>query len=202
MLKFILPNFLFHIEKWKWNDEYRVYVSTLGNFKDEHKKPLPIRINSKNGYVMINTACGYKLAHRLVMLTFCPIPNAEDLTVDHKDHNKRYNALENLEWVTKEENISRAEKDLIDIEQQTQQRPAKQDNTNQIKQIYITSGKGANKIEFVSMEDAAKWIITKNNIQEKDINNISDVNDIINKIKNAIESEKLYCNRKWKIIIK
>ena len=47
------------------------------------------------------------------MLTFRPIPNAEDLTVDHLNHNKRDNSLDNLEWVTKEENWDRANADLI-----------------------------------------------------------------------------------------
>ena len=31
-------NLIFKIERYKWNKEYRVYVSNLGHFKDEHKK--------------------------------------------------------------------------------------------------------------------------------------------------------------------
>ena len=94
-MKWISPRFIFKVERWKWNKEYRVYVSNLGNFKNEHKQNLPFLIN-QNGYIIIKTENGYKLAHRLVMLTFCPIPNAEDLTVDHKNHNKRDNSLDNL----------------------------------------------------------------------------------------------------------
>ena len=101
MMKIILPKFCFKIEKWKWKKEYRVYVSSLGNFKYEHKKPIPFKTKS-NGYLNIKTPYGYKLAHRLVMLTFCPIPNAEELTVDHKNHNKRCNELSNLECVTED----------------------------------------------------------------------------------------------------
>ena len=74
---------------------------------------MPIRISSKNGYCMIKTPYGIKAAHRLVMLTFKPIPNAEDLTIDHLNHNKRCNELSNLEWVSREENAERAKKDLI-----------------------------------------------------------------------------------------
>lgn len=47
------------------------------------------------------------------MLTWKPIPNAEELTVDHLNHNKRDNSLDNLEWVTKAENIRRSKQDFI-----------------------------------------------------------------------------------------
>ena len=105
---------IFKIERYKWNKEYRVYVSNLGHFKDEHKKLIAPKVK-QNGYLVIRTPYGFKSAHRLVMLTWRPIPNAEELTVDHLDHNKRNNELINLEWVTKEENSSRAVKDLVNL---------------------------------------------------------------------------------------
>ena len=112
MCRFMFPNFKFNIERWRWNDEYRVYVSTAGRCKDEHKRLLPIKINT-SGYCLVKTACGYRLVHRLVMRTWSPIPDAENLTVDHLDHNKRNNDLRNLEWVTLDENHRRAKEDLI-----------------------------------------------------------------------------------------
>lgn len=109
----ILPTLHFRIERWKFNKEYGVYVSTLGNFKDRHKRRLPIVIRS-NGYCSVKTeSCNFKAAHRLVMLTWCPIPNAEEMTVDHKNHNKRDNSLDNLEWVTRAENLRRAREDFV-----------------------------------------------------------------------------------------
>lgn len=42
--------------------------------------------------------------HRLVMLTFCPIENSDDLDVNHKDGNKQNCSLSNLEWCTHKEN--------------------------------------------------------------------------------------------------
>lgn len=39
----------------------------------------------------------------------------KDLTVDHLDHNKRNNSVSNLEWVTKEENLHRAQIDHLDF---------------------------------------------------------------------------------------
>jgi hypothetical protein len=46
------------------------------------------------------------------MLTWKPIDNADEMTVDHLDHNKRNNMLRNLEWVTREENLKRAKEDF------------------------------------------------------------------------------------------
>lgn len=106
-------NIIFKIERWKFNKEYGIYVSSEGHFKDRYKRLIPVKINH-GGYCMIKTEQGDKLAHRLVMLTWRPVPNAEELTVDHLDHNKRYNSIQNLEWVSKQENLERAKRDFID----------------------------------------------------------------------------------------
>ena len=108
----IFPQLILKVERWKFNKDYGVYVSTLGHFKDRHKRLLPIKVN-QHGYCAVNTERGQIFAHRLVMFTWRPIPNAEILTVDHLNHNKRDNSLENLEWITREENIRRAENDFI-----------------------------------------------------------------------------------------
>ena len=114
MFKFILPKFILRVERWKWNKEYRIYVSNMGHFMDEHKRPIPIKINN-SGYVVVPTGYGqsYPAAHRIVMKTWRPTTGMEELTVDHLDHNKRNNAVENLEWVTYAENQRRAKKDFI-----------------------------------------------------------------------------------------
>lgn len=44
------------------------------------------------------------LRHRLVMQTFNPIDNPEEMTVNHKDANKHNNHISNLEWATQHEN--------------------------------------------------------------------------------------------------
>lgn len=106
-------NLIFKIERYKWNKEYRMYVSNLGHFKDEHKKRIAPLVNH-SGYLVIKTPYGLKRAHRLVLLTWKPISNAEELTVDHLDHNKRNNELTNLEWVSEEENMARAKRDYTD----------------------------------------------------------------------------------------
>lgn len=111
----MLPTIKIHFERWRFNKDYGVWVSTHGRFRDKNKKELPIKIDSQ-GYCRVKVDCAiYKLcsAHRLVMLTWRPTDEAENLTVDHKNHNKRDNSLANLEWVTYEENARRAAEDFV-----------------------------------------------------------------------------------------
>ena len=112
----MFPTISLRVERWKFNKDYGVYVSTLGNFKDRYKRRLPIKVGF-GGYCWVQTEASnpWVLAHRLVMFTWKPIPDAERLTVDHLNHNKRDNSLNNLEWVTKEENMRRAKRDYIEL---------------------------------------------------------------------------------------
>lgn len=48
------------------------------------------------------------LVHRLLMLTFRPIPNADEMTVNHKNLDTSDMRLDNLEWVTHLQNIQHA----------------------------------------------------------------------------------------------
>lgn len=108
-------NIHFSIERWKWNADFGLWVSNKGRFRTRDKKDLPIKINQK-GYCLVyceGTVNKYRFAHRVVMLTWRPTNDAENLTIDHLDHNKRNNSVENLEWVTREENWRRAYGDYI-----------------------------------------------------------------------------------------
>lgn len=110
-------NFIFKIERWKYNKTYQVWVSNQGRFRNQSKADIPVKIG-KGGYCYVKvecSSCHYMLAHRLVLLTWKPTPEAENLTVDHLDHNKRNNALSNLEWVSYEENQERAKDDLVEV---------------------------------------------------------------------------------------
>ena len=48
------------------------------------------------------------LVHRLVMMTFNPIPNPEEMQVNHINGIKTNNGLANLEWTTNSENMIHA----------------------------------------------------------------------------------------------
>lgn len=57
--------------------------------------------NNNNGYSHFGI-------HRLLMIAFHPIENMEEMSVDHIDGNKMNNSLNNLQWVTVEENTKLA----------------------------------------------------------------------------------------------
>ena len=175
-MNIIFPKINLKIERWKLINEYRIYVSSLGHFKDEHKKSMPILINS-SGYCSVETTYGIKAAHRLVLLTFRPIPNAEALTVDHLNHNKRCNELNNLEWVTKAENLERAKKDYINLNQEYLD-----------KKIITLDG-----IRFNNINDAVYWIAKKHNLSS-DIN----LSVIKRRLISAINLQKEYFGRTWR----
>lgn len=194
MMKFIMPTFLFNIERWKWNDDFRVYVSNMGHFKDEHKKPLSVFIDNR-GYCKIKTTCGLKAAHRLVMLTWCPIPNAEELTVDHLDHNKRNNAVSNLEWVTETENLERARRDQVchaplsekEIKEEISKNPAK-----------VTDG-----IKIYDSVAAAVVESYKNTLPEKQKNQSISKNKMTKmkrRLRTAIDNGTKYFGKTWKYV--
>lgn len=66
-----------------------------------------------NGYIRVSlmkkgggtTSIQY---HRLLMMLFKPTENMEKLQINHIDGNKENNALNNLQWVTTQENIHHA----------------------------------------------------------------------------------------------
>lgn len=111
-MRFIMPRFFINCERWKWNDDLRIYVSTHGHFKDEHKRNKACKV--KDNYFWVNVDGKWLPAHRVVLLTWRPLPNdGEPMTVDHLNSITRDNRLCNLEWVTREENLRRANKNIL-----------------------------------------------------------------------------------------
>ena len=193
-MKFILPKIFLGIERWKWNKEYRVYVSNMGHFKDEYKEDLPFK-TTNSGYLNVKTRCGYKLAHRLVMLTWRPIPGAEDLTVDHLDHNKRNNALTNLEWVTREENLRRADEDHLDDEVAESPVPTVQVTVKKKKKKRNEIERGTTQ-HFKTPEDAAKWAMT---LPELANNKTVKVETVKKNLRKAAKNKTSYLGFMWEI---
>ena len=111
-MHFILPKFFVNCERWRWNNDLRIYVSTHGHFKDEHKRNKACKV--KDNYFWINVDGKWLPAHRVVLLTWRPLPNdGEPMTVDHLNSITRDNRLCNLEWVTREENLRRANNNVL-----------------------------------------------------------------------------------------
>lgn len=105
---------VFADEHFKPHPKYpRYLVSTYGRVYDTKLKRMKIPRMRKNSYVSYQTCIAPKhfsnlFAHRLVMETFDPISNSDEMVVNHKDLNKWNNKIDNLEWVTQRENILHA----------------------------------------------------------------------------------------------
>lgn len=108
------------MEDWKRilidEQETRYEISNYGRCRHidklnwKTKGILKPKVNSKSGYVQYNITLNhknyYKYAHRLVATHF--IPGNASLEVNHIDGDKQNNHHENLEWVTRKENMKHA----------------------------------------------------------------------------------------------
>ena len=84
------------------------YTDTMGRIREFSEKEC-VPGKTKDGYFELNLGGRNSekwLLHRLVAYVWLDNPN-NFKTVDHKDGNKANNCVENLEWVTLEENIKR-----------------------------------------------------------------------------------------------
>lgn len=208
MFKIMLPKFHLEIERWRFNKNYNVYVSNLGNFKDKTKEDIKLMIQ-KNGYLTVplcNNKKGtvkYIPAHRIVMETWCPRANIwkDKLTVDHLNHNKRDNRTKNLEWVTKEENQRRANEDLIaddkdiiiqSLKSKINNLENQLNNKTENNNIIITM---IDFKEFYSWESLKNWLIKNIN---PNIENMA-MKNLKKQVLKAIENKTKYMGYYWKI---
>jgi hypothetical protein len=218
MFNILLPKIHLEVEKWKFNKNYRLYVSNLGNFKDKTKETINLKV-SAGGYLQVpvcNNKQGiikYIPAHRIVMETWCPRVNMwkDKLTVDHLDHNKRNNSYKNLEWVSLDENQRRATNDFIrlDIETENQKLKSQIEKLMQEKNEEISSiNKEYNNIEndffiragqysFNNFTAAAHWIIKKQGMHSN-----TNINEIKKNIYHSIKNQTKYCKYTWQLSFK
>eukprot|EP00435_Cladocopium_sp_Y103_P012800 s2929_g3.t1 len=80
-------------------------VSSLGRVKFQNGR-ISAGYQRKKGYCVIGLNCRTQLVHRLVAAAFLgPPPTLQHVHVNHKDHDKGNNAVENLEYTTASENV-------------------------------------------------------------------------------------------------
>ena len=94
-------------EEWKTlflNNNYE--VSNLGRLRNKRTKVIAKGTITKNGYVNVSVDNQNYRLHRLILQTWCPNEDYEELTVDHINGNRSDNRLENLRWATQEENTA------------------------------------------------------------------------------------------------
>lgn len=93
------------------NEQWKPYplatdylVSNMGRVK--HPQGYLLQGTKNKGYIRVRIKDqGQVFLHRIVMITFNPIENAEHFSVDHINGIKDDNRLENLRWVYQSENM-------------------------------------------------------------------------------------------------
>lgn len=80
------------------------YVSDRGRVYSKHTNKI-LSLYIDRGYARIKIAKKNYRLHRLVMKTFKPIENSNELTVNHLDLDKLNNCITNLEWCSQKENL-------------------------------------------------------------------------------------------------
>ena len=96
----------------KYQLKYNYYALEDGNIYSETSGRNLSKHLDKDGYekvrlVSLDGRHTYSV-HRLILESFFPIENMENLQVNHLDGNKQNNSLSNLEWSTCQENINHA----------------------------------------------------------------------------------------------
>lgn len=178
-------NIHFIVERWKWNEEYGVWVSTEGRVRDRRKENCKVLTSSKNKYLSVVTEAGMVAVHRLVMKTWRPLDDYASMTVDHLNHNCKDNRLTNLEWVTEEENLRRAMEDLTD---------SRDEGCKNVVRLWQGAVRGSyhgEAVEFTSIVEAAIFL-------RKKTNNDCSLKQQMEGISNAIYSGNRYFRFKWK----
>jgi hypothetical protein len=165
-------------ERWKKVPELEnVKVSSLGNVKINGKLTRP-KVNG-HGYFIVEYEKRLYFVHRLVAKAFLKHNLEKYDTIDHIDQNKRNNALSNLEIVPHEENLRRAENNIIRQEFEVSDLP--------VWGIRIKNEKG---MVFKTLQRASNYLMNETGLSREDA-----VKDILGALFCGIPGK-----RQWEIV--
>ena len=168
-----------------YDDQEVYYVSSFGRIWNRKNREWISKYEYRGRYKVSLYSRSHILS-RVVAITFIPNPDNKP-EVNHKDENPQNNRVDNLEWVTRKENLNRACNDLIKIQENEESKINKQSDFI----IY------ANKAKFNSFDDAAKWIAKKNGMKEN-----TNLDMVKKSILSSIRTQKKYCNINWQMSFK
>ena len=188
-MRIILPRPVFYFERWKYSRFFGVYVSNQGHFKDKDKNTIKPNVND-SGYLCVPLKHGFALAHRIVAMTWLPVEDMMQMTVDHLDHNKRNNAVSNLEWVTEEENLARAKNDFVS-------KVAEKVLTATVIKMYSDAEYKECIKEFKTIHSAANYL--KSSVPEMKGNTTLTEERIATRICQCACKKKAYANFFWEV---
>lgn len=194
-------------EIWKTINNFQNYeISNFGNLRNKITKYV-LRASNKSGYLCltIRNDDGYWKSvriHRTVALHF--IPNTENKqTVNHKDHNRLNNNVNNLEWATVTEQNNHKRKCKKEIQELVSSRPVWRIDKNTDKKIEY----------YKTIRAAAQWIFDNNLTSVKEFNNGNNIKTKISAVAQGKrptsfgykweycnECENKYYDEEWKDI--
>lgn len=137
------------------------YIKQRNNSKKLYKGQMikPQLNHQEQGYFIVGLSKNNKrkcyYIHRLVAEHFIENPKNKP-EVNHKDGNKLNNRIDNLEWATREEQMTHAYKHQLQTPPQLGKFGWKSFTGHPVKQIDIVSGKTIK--EYGSMEEAARQL--------------------------------------------
>ena len=124
-------------------------VSNTGKLRNVKTGTIYRQYKNHQGYYQVCVSLGGRLdkkvfkIHRAVAETFVPLVEGKDI-INHKDGNKTNNFVDNLEWVTNQENIIHAVKTGLLVPKSGTQNPCAkltEDDIEYIRSHYIPKDK-------------------------------------------------------------
>ncbi|WP_229683039.1 HNH endonuclease [Virgibacillus oceani] len=136
------------MEIWKPIEGHNYEISNHGRVRNKDNKVIVRGEVTEKGYLRVLMNKKHYKVHRLVGLFF--IPNLDNKSeINHKDGNKLNNHVDNLEWVTSDENITHAVKQGLILST----------DNRIVMGIYLDFNKGINKHELIKKYNVSRQMI-------------------------------------------